>query len=165
MWGFVRWGYLAFGVQLSAGEDIFRRWRGVVADSKVCRSPDPTAENRIPELSGDQYYIAQRGGGGWSAPLLSAAGREGAPTHPRRAEQRYRRTTRRRGWRACRASQGCRGSRGARQRRENEPPRGAAQGAGQPPRAARRAAHYQRQTQSARRLARRMVCVRLCACG
>ena len=29
---------LALGVQLSAGEGIFRRWRGVVAECKVCRS-------------------------------------------------------------------------------------------------------------------------------
>lgn len=39
---------------------------------------------------------------------------------------------------------------------------GARQGAGREPRAARRAAHYPMQTQSARLLARRMVCPRVC---
>lgn len=109
--------------------------------------PDQTAEHRIPELRGDQYYIAQRGGGGWSAPLLSPAGREGAPTHHRRAEPSNRRTTRRRGWSACATARG----RGAEptepsEARMIEGGEGARQGAGQEPRAPRRGAHYPMQT-------------------
>lgn len=143
----------------SSGHPLRRR-RTMAARRDPARPPRTEYQNS----KATNTTSRSEGGGGWSAPLLSAAGREGAPTHPRRAEQRYRRTTRRRGRRSRPRDRGAEPTEPS-EARMFEGGEGARQGAGREPRAPRRGAHYPMQTQSARRLARRMVCVRLCACG